>query len=29
MAKIELMKNFSFSELQADAILEMKLQRLA
>ncbi len=29
IAKIELMKNFSFSELQADAILEMKLQRLA
>ncbi|MBN2094025.1 MAG: DNA gyrase subunit A [Candidatus Zambryskibacteria bacterium] len=28
-AKINLMKNFKFSELQANAILEMKLQKLA
>ena len=28
-AKVSLMKNFSFSEIQADAILEMKLNKLA
>lgn len=28
-AKLELIKEFSFSEIQADAILEMRLQRLA
>jgi DNA gyrase subunit A len=28
-ARVELMKQFSFSEIQADAILEMKLNKLA